>query len=98
MATFYQKRDIWHISVTHNGKRATRSLRTANKEIAKNLRPVIESELLAEVCGITSRTKNPTNVETICVNSTVLLVFSLNLQNYQKCVVNKKISRNLYHL
>ena len=58
MATFYQKRDIWHISVTHNGKRATRSLRTANKEIAKNLRPVIESELLAEVCGITSRTKN----------------------------------------
>ena len=58
MATFYQKRDIWHISVTHNGRRITRSLKTNNKEITKQLRPAIESELLAEVCGITTKKLN----------------------------------------
>ena len=58
MATFYQKRDIWHISVTHNGRRITRSLKTNNKDIAKQLRPAIESQLLAEVCGITTKKLN----------------------------------------
>jgi len=58
MATIYQKPDIWHISFTHSGRRITRSLKTNNKEIVKQLRPAIESQLLAEVCSITTKKLN----------------------------------------
>ena len=54
MATFYQKDGMWYLSVTHAGKRITRSLRTKDKEIANQLRPIVESQLLAEVTGIRS--------------------------------------------
>ena len=54
MATFYQKDGMWYLSVTHASKRITRSLRTKDKEIANQLRPIVESQLLAEVSGIRS--------------------------------------------
>ena len=58
MATMYQNQGTWYLSVTYAGKRISRSLRTKDKDIAKQLRPVIESVLLAEVSGITARITN----------------------------------------
>ena len=50
MATLYKKSSgIYYLSVTAQGKRATRSLGTRSYEVAKKVRTSIESELLQEL-------------------------------------------------
>ena len=43
---------MWYLSLTYAGKRITRSLRTKDKKIARQLRPSTEIELLSELSGI----------------------------------------------
>ena len=52
MASIYKKRNIWYLSITIENTRATRSLRTDNYQVAKALKPHIESQLIAELTGI----------------------------------------------
>ena len=52
MASIYKKRNIWYLSIAIGNIRATRSLRTDNYQVAKALKPHIESQLIAELTGI----------------------------------------------
>ena len=54
MASIYKKRNIWYLSITIGNTRATRSLRTDNYQVAKALKPHIESQLIAELTGISN--------------------------------------------
>ena len=47
MASLYKNKDTWYLAVNHSGKRLTRSLKTKDKKVAKQLKPYIESELIA---------------------------------------------------
>ena len=51
MATLYKKRDTWNLSVSLNKKRLTRSLKTKDKSIAKQLKSQYEYEMLRELLG-----------------------------------------------
>lgn len=55
MATFYKKRDTWYLSVSLNKKRLTRSLKTKDKSIAKQIKPQVECEILKELLGYKSQ-------------------------------------------
>ena len=55
MASLYKNKDTWYLAINHNGKRLTRSLKTKEKKIAKQLKLYIESELIAELIGIKKR-------------------------------------------
>ena len=52
MASIYKKRNIWYLSITIGNIRATRSLRTDNYQVAKALKPHIESQLIAGLTGL----------------------------------------------
>ena len=54
MASIYKKRNIWYLSIAIGNIRATRSLRTDNYQVAKALKPHIESQLIAELTGISN--------------------------------------------
>jgi len=56
MASIYKNRNIWYLSVTIDKNRATRSLRTSDYKVAKQLKPYIESELILELTGLKKRT------------------------------------------
>ena len=58
MSILYKKRNIWYLSVTVNGERASRSLRTKDKKVAKKLKPKLELELLSELTGLSSKPQN----------------------------------------
>ena len=49
MASLYTKRGIYYLSVKYNKKRLTRSLGTKDPETAKQIRPLVERELLLEL-------------------------------------------------
>ena len=51
MATLYQKRDTWYLSVSLNKKRLTKSLGTKDKLVAKEIKPQVECEMLRELLG-----------------------------------------------
>ena len=51
MATLYQKRDTWYLSVSLNNQRLTRSLNTKEKLVAKEIKPQVECEMLRELLG-----------------------------------------------
>ena len=51
MATLYKNRNIWYITVSNGNNRLTRSLRTKDKQVAKQLVPSIELELLLQLSG-----------------------------------------------
>jgi len=57
MASLYQKKGTYYLSVSAEGKRKTRSLRTKNLEVALKLRPHLEFELLKELLGLGKRKK-----------------------------------------
>ena len=57
MASIYKKRNIWYLSIAIGNIRATRSLRTDNYQVAKALKPHIESQLIAELTGISKSNK-----------------------------------------
>jgi len=56
MASIYKNRNIWYLSVTIGKNRATRSLRTSDYKVAKQLKPYIESQLILELTGLKKRT------------------------------------------
>jgi len=58
MATLYKNRDVWYITVSTGKKRLTRSLRTKNKQVAKQLKSTVEFELLSLLSGVTKHTNN----------------------------------------
>ena len=58
MATLYKNRDVWYITVSTGNKRLTRSLRTKDKQVAKQLKPTVEFELLSLLSGVTKHTNN----------------------------------------
>ena len=51
MASLYKKRDIWYISLSVDQQRITRSLRTKDIRVAKQLKPFVETSILQEVKG-----------------------------------------------
>jgi len=56
MATLYQNKGHWLLTVQYQGRRLTRSLRTKDKRVAKQLKPYIESQLILELTGLKKRT------------------------------------------
>ena len=58
MATLYKNRNIWYITVSNGNNRITTSLRTKNKQVAKQLVPSIELELLLQLSGTKRQSKN----------------------------------------
>ena len=58
MATLYKNRNIWYITVSNGKNRLTRSLRTKDKHVAKQLMPSVELELLSQLSGATQPSKN----------------------------------------
>ena len=49
MASLYKKRDIWYISLSIKQNRITRSLRTKDYKVAKELKPYVESQIINEL-------------------------------------------------
>jgi len=60
MATLYQNKGHWLLTVQHQGKRLTRSLRTKDKKVAKQLKPYVESQLILELTGLKKTTPSLT--------------------------------------
>ena len=58
MATLYKNRNIWYITVSTGSKRLTRSLRTKDKQVAKQLKSDAELELLSILSGVSKPSKN----------------------------------------
>ena len=58
MATLYKNRNIWYITVSNGNNRLTRSLRTKDKQVAKQLKPKAELELLSQLTGTVEPSKN----------------------------------------
>ena len=58
MATLYKNRDVWYLTVSTGNKRLTRSLRTKDKQVAKQLKPTVEFELLSLLSGVIKHTNN----------------------------------------
>jgi len=56
MATLYQNKGHWLLTVQYQGRRLTRSLRTKDKKVAKQLKPYIESQLILELTALNKRT------------------------------------------
>ena len=57
MATLYQNKGHWLLTVQYQGRRLTRSLRTKDKKVAKQLKPYIESQIILELTGIKKRNR-----------------------------------------
>ena len=56
MATLYQNKGHWLLTVHHKGRRLTRSLGTKDKKVAKQLKPYVESQLILELTGFSKPT------------------------------------------
>ena len=56
MASIYKNNNTWYISVTINNKRVSKSLKTTDYKVAKQLKPYIESQLILELTGLKKRT------------------------------------------
>ena len=56
MASIYKNNNTWYLSVTIGKNRATRSLRTADYKVAKQIKPYIEYQLILELTGLKKRT------------------------------------------
>ena len=52
MASLYNKRDIWYISIMANKKRITKSLRTKDYRTAKKIKSFTETHILQEINGL----------------------------------------------
>ena len=53
MASLYKNKNIWYISVSHNGKRLTKSLKTRDLKVAKSLKSLTETTILQQLNGFT---------------------------------------------
>ena len=48
MASLYKNNHIWYLSIYHQNKRITRSLKTKDIKVAKRLKPIVEADILNE--------------------------------------------------
>ena len=55
MASLYQKKGIYYLSVSLNGKRKVQSLQTKDSQVAKKLKQHVEFELLKELHGLNQK-------------------------------------------
>ena len=60
MASLYQKKGIYYLSVSLDGKRRAQSLQTKDIKVAKKLRQLVEFELLKELHGLNKKQKQIT--------------------------------------
>ena len=51
MSSLYKNGHYYYLSITHNGKRITKSLGTKDKTVAKKLKPFFETTILQELNG-----------------------------------------------
>ena len=58
MASLFKNRSNWFLAVSYKGKRITKSLGTTDKRVAKKLKPLVESKILAELIGILPKKKD----------------------------------------
>ena len=58
MASLYKNNNTWYLSVTHNGIRKTRSLKTKSYKVAKTIKSHAESTLMAEINGFVIKNEN----------------------------------------
>ena len=52
MSSLYRNNGIWYLSISHNNKRISRSLKTRNKSKAIKLKPFLETVILQELTGL----------------------------------------------
>ena len=84
MASIYKNNNIWYVSVSINGKRATRSLKTEDKNVANKLKVHAEYELIAELMGFKKEVKELSFTEL----STQFLTKKSRSMNTQKIYEN----------
>ena len=48
MASLYKNNQIWYLSIYHQNKRITRSLKTKDIKVAKTIKPLVEADILNE--------------------------------------------------
>jgi len=58
MASLYKNNNTWYIGITHNGTRKCQSLKTKDYKVAKQLKPYVESAIIAELSGLVTRNEN----------------------------------------
>ena len=58
MASLYKNNNTWYLSITYNGIRKARSLKTKSYQVAKTIKPHAESTLLAELNGFATKNEN----------------------------------------
>ena len=58
MASLYKNNNTWYLSITYNGIRKARSLKTKSYQVAKTIKPHAESTLIAEINGFVSTNEN----------------------------------------
>ena len=51
MSSLYKNNDTWYLSITHNGKRISRSTKTNDHKVALALKPHIEKIIIDELIG-----------------------------------------------
>ena len=51
MSSLYKNNDTWYLSITHNGKRISRSTKTNDYKVALALKPHIEKIIIDELIG-----------------------------------------------
>ena len=57
MSSLYKNNNTWYLSITHNGKRISRSTKTNDHKVALALKPYLEKQILDEIMGFSKPIK-----------------------------------------
>ena len=60
MSSLYKNNRTWYVSITHNGKRISRSTKTKDRRVAIALKPYIEKMIIDEFIGFSKPIKELT--------------------------------------
>ena len=85
MASLYKNNGNWYLSVTINGSRKCKSLRTKDIKVAKKLKRNYESQIIAEFTGLKNHKENlnfPELVERLLHSNHTWSVATFNLITY----------------
>ena len=52
MSSLYKNKNIYYLSLYHNGKRITKSFKSSEHKVAKALKPLMEASIIQELTGI----------------------------------------------
>ena len=58
MGSIYKNRDVWYITVCHQNKRISKSLKTKDHKVAKQLKPLVESQIIMRLTGLIKEHKD----------------------------------------